>query len=105
MFIYTQKRSSEKVVFSRYSAVVKTEDCYSEGRGFQIVSVNLRFVEIKISNQRHAAYCLRALLATLSRFMFLCVCGMKKLILYIKRVSSKMGQNFCMFKSRIEQHG
>ena len=66
------------------------------------MSGNLLFVEMKISNPPHAACCSRALLATLSRFIFLCVWGMKMLILLIKRVSSKMGHNFCMFKGPLE---
>ena len=63
------------------------------------------FVDMKISNEHHAA-CWRALLATLSCFMFLCVWGMKNAnpILYIKRVNSKMGQNVFMFKGPLETH-
>ena len=66
------------MVCSRYSTVGRIEDCYSEGRGFKPVSGNLQFVDIKISHQRHAACCSRAILATLGRFVFLCVClGLK----------------------------
>ena len=86
------------MVCSRYSAVGKMEDCYSECRRFEHVSGTLAFVDMKISNQHHATCCSRALLATLSRFIFLCVWGMKMLILFIKRVSFKMEENFCMFK-------
>ena len=57
---------------SRHSAVGKMEDGYSEGRGFEPVSGTLAFVGMKISNLQHAACCSGALLATLSRCMFLC---------------------------------
>ena len=75
------------------------EDCYSEGREFEPVSGALSFVGMKIPNQLHAACCSWALLATLIRFIFLCVFGdWKLLILYIERASSNMGQIFfCMF--------
>ena len=63
------------MVCSHNSAVGKMEDCYSDGRGFESVSGTLPFVDMKISNQHHAACCSRALLATLIRFMFLCVFG------------------------------
>ena len=77
------------------------------------MSGTLLFVDMKISNKHLSACCSRAPLATLSRFMFLCVLERKLLILYITRVSSQFGQNFCIFKgplevhlkSRIEQHG
>ena len=65
------------MVCSRYSSVGKMENCYSEGRGFEPVSGTLTFVDMKIYNQPHAACFLRAPLATLSRFMFLCAWGMK----------------------------
>ena len=65
------------MVCSHYSAVGKMEDCYSEGRGSESVSGTLPSVDMKISNQHHAACCSRALLATLIRFMFLCVFGDK----------------------------
>ena len=51
------------------------EDCYSEGRGSESVSGTLPFVDMKISNQHHAACCSRVLLATLIRYMFFCVFG------------------------------
>ena len=42
------------------------------------MSGNLPFVDIKFSNKHHAACCSRALLATLSRFLFLWgFCGLK----------------------------
>ena len=76
------------------------------------MSGTLLFVDIKISNQQRSACCLRALPATLSRFVFLCVLERKMLILYIERVSSKFGQIFACIgaskskiKSRIDQHG
>ena len=90
------------MVCSCYSTVGQMKNCYSECRGFEPVSGTLIFVDIKISNKNNAACCSRALLATLSCFIFLCVWGMKMLILLIKRVSSKMGQNFCMFKGPLE---
>ena len=63
------------MVCNRYSAVSKMEDCYSESRRFEPVSGALLFVEMKISNPPFAACFSRALLATLSRFTFLCVFG------------------------------
>ena len=50
------------------------ENCYSEVQEFETVSGTLTFVDIKISNQHHVAFFLRALLETLSLFMFVCVC-------------------------------
>ena len=52
------------MVFSRYSAVGKMEDCYSESGGFEPVSSTLPFVDMKSSNEHNAAWCLRALLVT-----------------------------------------
>ena len=60
------------VVCSRYSAVGMM-DCHSEGRDFEPVSGILAFEDKKMSNPYHAACCSGALLATLSRFMFLYV--------------------------------
>ena len=57
------------MICSRYSTVGRMEDCYSEGRGFKPVSGKLPFVDMKISNQHHAA-CSRAFLATL-----ICLCS------------------------------
>ena len=65
------------MVCSRYTAVGKMEDCYSEGRGFEPVSGTLAFVDMKISNKHHAACCSRELLATLIRFVPVFVRGMK----------------------------
>ena len=66
------------MVCSRYSAGGKKEDCYSEVQELETVSRTLTFVDIKISNQHPVACFLRALLATVSLFMFVCVClGMK----------------------------
>ena len=62
------------MVGSRYRAVGKVEDCYSAVQEFETVSGTLTFVDIKISNQHPVACCSRALLATLSLFMFVCVC-------------------------------
>ena len=50
------------------------EDCNSEVQEFETVSGTLTFVDINISNQHPVACCSRALLATLSLFMFVCVC-------------------------------
>ena len=64
------------MVCSRYSAVGNMGDCHSEGPRFEPVSGTFAFVDfvdIKISYQQQAACFSRALLATLSRFMFLCV--------------------------------
>ena len=76
MFIDTIKAILRNIC-SGYSAVGKMEDCYSEGRGFERVSGTLPFVDIKISKQHLVACCSRALLATLSCFVFLCVRRMK----------------------------
>ena len=62
------------MVYSRYSAGGKMEDCYSEVQEFETVLGTLTFVDIKFSNQQRVACCSRALLATLSLFMFVCVC-------------------------------
>ena len=62
------------MVGSRYRPVGKVEDCYSAVQEFETVSGTLTFVDIKISNQHPVACCSRALLATLSLFMFVCVC-------------------------------
>ena len=43
------------MVCSCYSAVGKMEDCYSECRGSEHVSGTVAFVDMKISNQHHAA--------------------------------------------------
>ena len=51
------------MVCSRYSAVGKMEDCYSEGRKSESVSGTLPFVDIKIYSQNHATCCSRAFLA------------------------------------------
>ena len=81
------------------------EDCYSEIRGFEPLSGTLPLADIKISNQYHATCCAIARLATLSRFMYRYLSGeWKKLILYIKCVSSKMGQKYCMLKGPLEAH-
>ena len=63
------------MVCSCYSAIGKMDGRSSEGRGFEPESGALLFVDMKISNQHHAACCSSALLATLSSFMFLCVFG------------------------------
>ena len=57
-------------------------DCQSGGRGFELVSGTLIFVDMKISDQHHLAGCSRALLATLSRPMFIIVLEIKMQILY-----------------------
>ena len=62
------------MVCSRFSAVGMMEDCYSKGRELEPVLGTLTFVDMKISNQNPVACCLRALLATLSLFIFVCVC-------------------------------
>ena len=41
---------------SRYSAVGKMQDFYSEVQGFEHVSGTLAFVDMKISNQPNAAF-------------------------------------------------
>ena len=98
-FLIRQKRLRDKVVCSRYSAVGKMEDCYSDVRGSETVSGTLPIVDVKVSNQHHDACCSRARLATLIRFIILSVFGgWKLLILYIKSVSFKMRQNLCIFK-------
>ena len=53
------------------------KDCYSEDRGFEPVSGTLPLVDIIFFNQHYAACCARSLIATLSRFTFLYVWGMK----------------------------
>ena len=62
------------MVGSRYRAVGKVEDFYSAVQELETVSGTLTFVDIKTSNQHPVACCSRALLATLSLFMFVCVC-------------------------------
>ena len=70
------------MVCSRYCAVGTMNDCQSGGRGFELVSGTLIFVDMKTSNQHHSAGCSRALLATLSRSMFLFVLEIKMQIHY-----------------------
>ena len=50
------------------------EDCDSEVQEFEPMLGTLPFVDLKISNQQPVACCSRALLATLSLFLFVCVC-------------------------------
>ena len=42
------------MVCGSYSAVCKMVDCYSEGKGFELVSGTYAFVDMKISIQHHA---------------------------------------------------
>ena len=83
-------------------------DCYYESRGFEPVLGTFLFVELKTSNQHHAAW-----LSNPSQLIFLFVSWGKIVTLYIKWLSSKMGHRFTslksltkhMIKSRIERHG
>ena len=74
MFNDTVKAIVRNCGMSRYSAGGKMEDCYSEVQELETAWGTLTFVDIKISNQHPVACCSRALLATLSPFMFVCVC-------------------------------
>ena len=65
------------MVCSRYSAAGTMNDCQSGGRGFELVSGTLIFVDMKISGQHDSAGCSRALLATLSPSMFFFVLEIK----------------------------
>ena len=69
------------MVCSRYSAVSTINDCQSGGRGFELVSGTLIFVDLKISGHDSAG-CSRALLATLSPSMFFFVLEIKMQIHY-----------------------
>ena len=61
MFINKIKATVRNGGCSGYSAVGMMEDYYSEGRGFEIVSGNFPFVDMKSSNQHHPAWCSRAI--------------------------------------------
>ena len=79
------------------------EDCFSEGRGFDPESGTLLFVDMKFSNQHHSGFCSGFSWSVES--FYVAVCFRKNaLILYVKRVSSKFGLNFCMFKGPLEAH-
>ena len=80
------------------------EDCSSEDTEFEPVLVTIPFLDMKISNQYHAVCCLRAIFAFRFGFVTACVCEINMLILYIKRVISKIRQNFCMFNGPLEAH-
>ena len=62
------------------------------------------FVHIKISNQYCAVCCSRSIPATRVILFVSVFMGIKMLILYFKRVSSKFGQNFCVFKGPLKMH-
>ena len=70
------------------------EDCCSEGQEFELILSPFLSVGMKFSNQHHAVCCSRALLATrVSLCSFVCL-GLENdypILLYIKRVSSKVG--------------
>ena len=72
MFNDTVKAIVRNGGMSRYSAGGKMEDCYTEVQELETASGTLTFVDIKISSQHPVACCSRALLATLSLFMFVC---------------------------------
>ena len=74
MFNDTVKAIVRNGGMSRYRAVGKVEDCYSAVQELETVSGTLTFVDIKIFNPHPVACCSRALLATLSPFVFVCGC-------------------------------
>ena len=80
------------MVCSGYSAFSKMEDCYSDSRGFERVGY-LTFFDMKILFNSMLPV-VREKIDAESFYVPVCVWGMKMPILYIKHVSSKIGQKF-----------